>query len=89
MGSRKEPVMAHQNLVAEIEQLPDGPAIGALFDFDGTIIAGYSAVSFFREQLKRGHMSPRDFVELVSVMASFGVGILGFPARQTGRACAA
>ena len=72
--------MAHRNVVAEIEELPDGPEIGALFDFDGTIIAGYSAVSFFREQLRRGHMSPRDFVELVSVMASFGLGILGFPA---------
>jgi putative phosphoserine phosphatase/1-acylglycerol-3-phosphate O-acyltransferase len=51
-----------------------------LFDFDGTIISGYSAVAFFQEQLKRGHLSPRDFVELLSVMASFGIGILGFPA---------
>jgi putative phosphoserine phosphatase/1-acylglycerol-3-phosphate O-acyltransferase len=64
----------------EIEKLPDGPEIGALFDFDGTIISGYSAIAFFREQLRRGHMSPRDVVELMSVMASFGVGILGFPA---------
>ena len=72
--------MAYQDVVAEIERLPDGPEIGALFDFDGTIISGYSAVAFFQEQLKRGHMSPRDFVELLSVMASFGIGILGFPA---------
>ncbi|MDH3620400.1 MAG: HAD-IB family hydrolase [Gammaproteobacteria bacterium] len=72
--------MAHEDVVAEIERLPDGPEIGALFDFDGTIISGYSAVAFFQEQLKRGHLSPRDFVELLSVMASFGVGILGFPA---------
>ncbi|RZV36305.1 MAG: HAD-IB family hydrolase [Chromatiales bacterium] len=72
--------MAYQDVVAEIERLPDGPEIGALFDFDGTIISGYSAVAFFQEQLKRGHLSPRDFVELLSVMASFGIGILGFPA---------
>ena len=72
--------MAYQNVVAEIESLPDGPEIGALFDFDGTIISGYSAVAFFQEQVKRGHMSPRDVVELMSVMASFGIGILGFPA---------
>ena len=72
--------MAHQDVVEEIERLPDGPEIGALFDFDGTIIAGYSAVAFFEEQLKRGQLSLRDFVELLSVMASFGVGILGFPA---------
>ena len=72
--------MAYEDIVAEIEKLPDGPEIGALFDFDGTIISGYSALAFFREQLRRGHMSPRDVVELISVMASFGVGILGFPA---------
>ena len=72
--------MAYKDVVEEIERLPDGPEIGALFDFDGTIISGYSAVAFFQEQLKRGHLSPRDFVELLSVMASFGIGILGFPA---------
>jgi putative phosphoserine phosphatase/1-acylglycerol-3-phosphate O-acyltransferase len=72
--------LAYEDIVAEIEKLPDGPEIGALFDFDGTIISGYSALAFFREQLRRGHMSPRDVVELLSVMASFGVGILGFPA---------
>ena len=72
--------MAYQDVIAEINELPDGPEIGALFDFDGTIISGYSAVTFFQEQIKRGHLSPRDFVELLSVMASFGIGILGFPA---------
>jgi putative phosphoserine phosphatase/1-acylglycerol-3-phosphate O-acyltransferase len=72
--------VAYQNVVAEVENLPDGPEIGALFDFDGTIISGYSVVTFFREQLRRGHMSPRDVVELISVMASFGIGVLGFPA---------
>ena len=73
-------MLSHQDVVAEILDLPDGPEIGAFFDFDGTIISGYSAVAFFQEQLKRGHMSPRDVVELISVMASFGIGILGFPA---------
>ncbi len=85
MGCREEASLAYQNVVAEIESLPDGPEIGALFDFDGTIISGYSAVAFFQEQVKRGHMSPRDVVELMSVMASFGIGILGFPARSIPR----
>ena len=80
IGGQQEHPLSHQNVVAEINDLPDGPEIGALFDFDGTIISGYSAIAFFQEQLKRGHMSPRDVVELMSVMASFGIGILGFPA---------
>lgn len=80
MGGQEEPALAHQDVISEIEQLPDGPEIGAFFDFDGTIISGYSAIAFFQEQLKRGHLSPRDFVELLSVMTSFGIGVLGFPA---------
>ena len=43
--------MAYENIVEEIEKLPDGPEIGALFDFDGTIISGYSAFAFFQEQV--------------------------------------
>ena len=38
-------------LVAEIEASPDGPQIGAFFDFDGTLIDGYSAVAYFRDRL--------------------------------------
>ena len=70
----------HQDVVAEISKLPDGPEIGALFDFDGTIIAGYSVTAFIREQIRRGHLSPRELAELLSAMASFGLGDSGFSA---------
>ncbi len=70
----------HQDVVAEIDKLPDGPEIGALFDFDGTIIAGYSVTAFIREQIRRGHLSPRELAELLSAMASFGLGDSGFSA---------
>ena len=36
-------------LLTDIEQAPDGPRVAAIFDFDGTLIAGYSAVAFIRE----------------------------------------
>ncbi len=73
-------MLPHQDVVAEIMKLPDGPQIGALFDFDGTIISGYSAFAFIEEQVKRGELSPRKLIELVSVMASFGLGNMGFSA---------
>jgi hypothetical protein len=44
-----------------IEESPEGPEICAIFDFDGTIISGYSAIAFIREQLRRGDLSARDF----------------------------
>lgn len=73
-------MLPHQAVVAEIQSLPEDPAIGAFFDFDGTIISGYSMMAFVREEIRRGHLSPRDLVELLSVVASFGAGQLGFAA---------
>ena len=54
----------HQ-LLQDIDDSPTGPRIAAIFDFDGTLIAGYSATAFIREQLKRGDLSARQFVELI------------------------
>lgn len=67
-----------KQLLQDIEAAPEGPQIAAIFDFDGTIIAGYSAVAFIREQIRRGDLSPREFVELASAMTNFGLGNLGF-----------
>jgi putative phosphoserine phosphatase/1-acylglycerol-3-phosphate O-acyltransferase len=70
----------HQDVVAEVLELPDGPQIGAFFDFDGTVISGYSVTAFIKEQIRRGHLSPRELVELLSAMTSFGLGDVGFSA---------
>jgi putative phosphoserine phosphatase/1-acylglycerol-3-phosphate O-acyltransferase len=71
-------VSPHQDVIAEVLKLPDGPQIGAFFDFDGTIISGYSVTAFLKEQIRRGHLSSRELVELMSAMASFGLGDVGF-----------
>lgn len=68
------------DVVAEVIKLPDGPQIGAFFDFDGTVISGYSVMAFIKEQVRRGHLSPRELAELLSTMASFGLGGVGFSA---------
>ncbi|MEM7610135.1 MAG: HAD-IB family hydrolase [Pseudomonadota bacterium] len=67
-------------LVATVDALPDGPEIAAIFDFDGTIISGYSALAFMREQLKRGDFSLSQFTELATAMTRFGIGDMGFSA---------
>ena len=41
-----------KQLLRDIEASPDGPQVAAIFDFDGTIIAGYSATAFIREQVR-------------------------------------
>ncbi len=67
-----------KQLLDDIENAPDGSSVVAIFDFDGTLIAGYSATVFIREQLKRGDLSVRQFAELMRAMTSFGLGSMGF-----------
>jgi putative phosphoserine phosphatase/1-acylglycerol-3-phosphate O-acyltransferase len=76
----------YDEVVAEIERLPEGPQIGAFFDFDGTLIAGFSATVFLKEQIRRGDLSPYQLVELVSAVTQFSLGTMGFSGLMTSAA---
>ncbi len=73
----------YPKVTKEVDELPEGPQIGAFFDFDGTIIYGYSATKYLREQLRRGDVKPRQLVELVRTMTKFTMGDMGFSAMMT------
>ena len=47
---------------------PQGPKIGAFFDFDGTLINGYSATALYTHRLKSGELSLNEIVETARVM---------------------
>jgi len=68
----------HKDITKAIELAPDGPTVGALFDFDGTLISGFSVFSFIKEQVKQAHLSPREVTELLVAVSSYGIGQLGF-----------
>lgn len=51
--------------VTAIEAGPQGPEIGAFFDFDGTLIDGYSAASYFADRLRRREMGLREAADVV------------------------
>jgi putative phosphoserine phosphatase/1-acylglycerol-3-phosphate O-acyltransferase len=69
-----------KKLLQAIEESPGGPGVAAIFDYDGTLISGFSAPVFIREQLRSGDLKPRQFLELMNAMANFGLGKLGFSA---------
>lgn len=69
-----------EELLGEIAEAPEGPETLAIFDFDGTLIAGYSATALLREQIRRGDLSPPQVAELLGAMAGFGLGNTGFSA---------
>jgi putative phosphoserine phosphatase/1-acylglycerol-3-phosphate O-acyltransferase len=68
----------YKELMQRVEAFPNGPKTAAIFDFDGTIIAGFSAVALIKEQLRRGDITTREFIEMTSAMVNFGMGTLGF-----------
>jgi putative phosphoserine phosphatase/1-acylglycerol-3-phosphate O-acyltransferase len=53
-------------LIEQVDASPGGPQIGAFFDFDGTLIAGYSAAAFFKYRLRRGEISVSEVVRSVA-----------------------
>jgi HAD-superfamily subfamily IB hydrolase, TIGR01490 len=59
-GGRQPEVWDEARLVAEVQAGPRGPQIGAFFDFDGTLIDGFSLAAFAKHHLRSGYISPAD-----------------------------
>lgn len=53
-------------LIAEIEASPEGPHVGAFFDFDGTLIDGYSAVAYFKDRLMARDVGTTELLKSVA-----------------------
>jgi putative phosphoserine phosphatase/1-acylglycerol-3-phosphate O-acyltransferase len=69
MSSRKE-------LTQEIERSTSGPKVAAFFDVDRTLLAGFSAMGFLKDQFSSGGFS-------LGSMVSAAIGTLRFGAKQT------
>jgi putative phosphoserine phosphatase / 1-acylglycerol-3-phosphate O-acyltransferase len=59
-------------LVDEVDQSPDGPAVGAFFDFDGTLIYGFSAIALQVARLRQRDVSPQEVAHALIT----GVGLV-------------
>jgi putative phosphoserine phosphatase / 1-acylglycerol-3-phosphate O-acyltransferase len=64
--------------VAEIEASPEGPTIGAFFDLDGTLIAGYSAKYMTEDRLRRREIGASEFLRTFAFIVSAGLGRASF-----------
>jgi putative phosphoserine phosphatase/1-acylglycerol-3-phosphate O-acyltransferase len=78
----------HHALTKEIRDGPSGPKVGAFFDLDQTLLAGFSATAFFRERLLSGRIAPGQVYDAVLGALSFGLGRAGFSSLMTGVAAA-
>ena len=46
--------------LGDIEASAPGPEVGAFFDFDGTLLAGYSIAAFIAERWRRRELGPAE-----------------------------
>jgi putative phosphoserine phosphatase/1-acylglycerol-3-phosphate O-acyltransferase len=72
--------MTLQELLEEVERAPRGQRIGAFFDFDGTLIDGYSARVFYEDQVRRFEISRGQLVR--SALAGIDMALRGSDVAQ-------
>ncbi|OBB56011.1 transferase [Mycobacterium sp. 852013-51886_SCH5428379] len=60
--------------VAEIMAAPEGPEVGAFFDLDGTLVAGFTGVIMTQDRLRRRQMSVGEFIGMVQAGLNHQLG---------------
>jgi len=72
------PDMRLPGSVAEIMASPIGPKVGAFFDLDGTLVAGFTAVILTQERLLRRDMGVGELLSMVQAGLSHTLGRIEF-----------
>ncbi|WP_187366305.1 HAD-IB family hydrolase [Trebonia kvetii] len=63
---------------AEVDAGPEGPEVGAFFDLDGTLVAGYTAAAQTRDRLRRRDLRVVEFLTIVELAVQFRLGRRAF-----------
>ncbi|KUI19338.1 transferase [Mycobacterium sp. GA-1285] len=71
-GSRR--TMRLPGSVAEIQASPQGPEVGAFFDLDGTLVAGFTGVVMTQDRFRRRQMSMGEFIGMVQAGLNHQLG---------------
>lgn len=73
-GSLERPM---PDALREIATSPEGPSVGAFFDLDGTLVAGYTAMVFAEDRYRRRQVGANEVARTVAL------GALGLAGRAT------
>ncbi len=60
--------------VAEVDASPEGPQVGAFFDLDGTLVAGFTAAAHTLDRLRRRQVGPGDFLRMTQLAVEYKLG---------------
>lgn len=64
--------------VAEVAASPPGPQVGAFFDLDGTLVAGFTAVILTRERFRNHDMGVGELIGMIAAGLNHQLGGLEF-----------
>ncbi|MGD0703817.1 MAG: HAD-IB family hydrolase [Trebonia sp.] len=68
MGSDRLPA------AAEVDAGPEGPSVGAFFDLDGTLVAGYTAAAQTRDRVRHRDLRAVEFLTIMQLAVQFRLG---------------
>ena len=60
--------------VAEVDASPPGPSVGAFFDLDGTLVAGFTVAAVTRDRLRRREVGAAEFVQMMQLAVEYRLG---------------
>ena len=60
--------------VAEVDASPEGPHIGAFFDLDGTLVAGFTVAAVTKDRLRRREVGATEFVRMMQLALEYRLG---------------
>jgi putative phosphoserine phosphatase / 1-acylglycerol-3-phosphate O-acyltransferase len=60
--------------VAEVEASPEGPHVGAFFDLDGTLVAGYTVAAVTKDRLRHREVGPTEFLHMMQLALEYRLG---------------
>ncbi|MCV7281191.1 HAD-IB family hydrolase [Mycolicibacterium flavescens] len=73
-GQTSQRTMRLPGSVAEILASPEGPQVGAFFDLDGTLVAGFTGVVMTQDRFRRRQMSMGEFIGMVQAGLNHQLG---------------
>ena len=68
----------YAHVTADVDQSRGGCTTAAFFDFDGTLIAGFSVLSFLRQRVLSGDMPPREAITQLAAGWEYGLKLSDF-----------
>lgn len=68
----------HPDPLAQIASSPAGPAVGAFFDCDGTLVAGFTAVAHASDRIRRGQARVGEVLGVFEASLRYKLGRMQF-----------